>query len=256
MNYLNSKQVDKFHRDGFLIINNTFTKEECDELKKTLIVEIKKGKNILEKSPTKSNDKINYDKVADVPRKINEGLLQDIANRNSKFMSLAKDNRLVSIISQLFGNDIKTYCLYRSTCIFKNSKISSATSWHQDIIYWKGRPNKLSIWISLDKVTKQSGSMHYIPGSHSELYNDILKNGHDRKSIEDYWKSSGENVDESKKVIAELEKGDIVIHHCCVMHGSEPNSLAKERYALIFTYQPSSDNSHHRGGPPEIIKKL
>ena len=70
-----------------------------------------------------------------------------------------------------------------------------------------------------------------------------------------YWKSSGENVDESKKVIAELEKGDIVIHHCCVMHGSEPNSLAKERYALIFTYQPSSDNSNHRVGPPEIIKK-
>ena len=61
MNYLNSKQVDKFHRDGFLIIKNTFTKEECDELKKTLMVEIKKGKDILEKSQTKSNDKINYD---------------------------------------------------------------------------------------------------------------------------------------------------------------------------------------------------
>ena len=29
----------------------------------------------------------------------------------------------------------------------------------------------------------------------------------------------------------------------------------KDRYSLIFTYQPASDNSHHRSGPAELIEK-
>ena len=88
-----------------------------------------------------------------------------------------------------------------------------------------------------------------------------MENGHNRESIEDYWEGKlskslkDQDVDESKKVIAEVEKGDVVIHHCCVLHGAEANILGKERYALIFTYQPGTDTAHHRNGPPELIEK-
>ena len=261
MKLLNSKQIEKYHKDGFLVVKNVFTREECNNFKKILIKEIEKGKDILQKSLNKPEDVIDLNKIADVPRKINEGCLQDIAHRNSKFMSLAKDDRLISIIGQLFGNDVKTYCLYRSTSLFKNSKISSETFWHHDMPYWKGKPNKLSIWISLDKVTKQSGSLRYIPGTHSALYKNILEHGHKTERIADYWKGkfsnalAKKNIDESKKVIAEVEIGDMVIHHCCVLHGAEANILGKERYALIFTYQPGTDTAHHRNGPPELIEK-
>ena len=68
-----------------------------------------------------------------------------------------------------------------------------------------------------------------------------------------HWQKK--NIDESQKVIAEVEIGDMVIHHCCVLHGAEANILGKERYALIFTYQPGTDTAHHRNGPPELIEK-
>ena len=256
MDYLNTQQIEKFRKDGFLVIKNVFTKKECDELKQTLMQEITKGKLALKNTVNNLKDKIDYNKIGDVPRKINEGLLQDIAHRNSKFMSVVKDKRIVNIIGKLFGDEIKEYCLYRSTSIFKNSKISSATAWHQDIIYWKGQPNKITVWFPLDQTEPQGGSMQYIPGTHTKLYEDILKNGHDTKSIEEYWKSPNQHkADENRKVTTKLEKGDIVIHHCCTMHGTEENILGKERYALIFTYQPSTDTSHHRSGKPEIIKK-
>ena len=61
-------------------------------------------------------------------------------------------------------------------------------------------------------------------------------------------------VDHSKKIIAEVETGDIVIFHSWVVHGSEENILKSERYAITFTYQPGKDTSHHRSGPAELIE--
>ena len=79
MNYLSLKQIKKYHKDGFLIVRNVFTKKECHELKKTLIKEIDKGTNILKKSLIRSEKKIDKNKIADIPRGVNEGYLQDIA---------------------------------------------------------------------------------------------------------------------------------------------------------------------------------
>ena len=50
MNYLNSGQIEKYQKNGFLIVKNVFSIKECDELKQELIQEIKKGKDILKKS--------------------------------------------------------------------------------------------------------------------------------------------------------------------------------------------------------------
>ena len=214
MNYLSLKQIEKYHKDGFLIVRNVFTRKECNELKEVLIEEINKGKNILKKSLDAPEEKINKNKIADIPRGVNEGYLQDIAHRSPKFMSLAKDSRLINIIGQIFGNNSKAYYLYRSTSIFKNSDISSKTFWHQDMTYWKGKPNKLTIWISLNKANKQNGSPHYIPGSQNKSYKHVIKGGGKIPLLE------AQDINESQKVIIEVEIGDIIIHGPYVLHGS------------------------------------
>ena len=62
------------------------------------------------------------------------------------------------------------------------------------------------------------------------------------------------NVDEKKRVTVETEKGDVLIHHSMIVHGSVKNVLRKDRYALIFTYQPATDISHHRIGSAKLIE--
>ena len=127
MDYLSSKQIEKYHKDGFLIIKNVFTSKECNVLRTALIEEIDRGKNILKKILSSPEKKIDKNKIANIPSGINEGYLPDIAHRSPKFMSLAKDSRLINIIGQIFGSKSKAYNLYRSTSIFKNSDISSKT---------------------------------------------------------------------------------------------------------------------------------
>ena len=252
MQRLNLKQIERYHEDGFLVVRNFFTIEECDKLKKILIEEISKGQDILKKTPSETIDKIDANKLADIPRMINKGLLQDIAHRNSKFMSLAKDARLITIMNQLFGEEVKAYRLYRSLSVFKNSKIVQKSELHQDMQYWKGESNKASVWISLNKVTKQNGSLCFLPGSHNKLHEHIKKK---REIHNKAFHMEIKNIDQSQKVITEVGIGDIVIFHCCVIHGSEENILGEDRYSLTFTYQPAIDNSHHRDGPAELIEK-
>lgn len=249
MNYLIPKQIEKYQQDGFLVVKSVFMAKECELLKKALIDQINTGKNDLKKYLTSPQKKVDKNKIADIPRGVNDGYLQDIAHRNPDFMNLAKDSRLIDIVGQIFGSNSKEFHLYRSTSIFKNSSISSKTFWHQDMTYWKGDPNKLSVWISLNKVNKQNGSPHYIPGSQRKSFKHIVKGKGKIPLLE------AQDINESEKVIIEADIGDIIIHGPHVLHGSEENVSGEERYAIILTYQPTTDISHHRSGLPELIKR-
>ena len=105
MKFLNTKQIHQYKKDGFLLIKNVFPKHICNEYKKLLIKEIRKGKKIWKKY---ANKKIthNENKLGDIPRGINEGILQDVAHRNSKFMQLAKSTRLKILMGQIFGKKV------------------------------------------------------------------------------------------------------------------------------------------------------
>ena len=253
MNDLNPSQLEKFSKDGFVIVRNIFSKEECSHFKKILLEELDKGKDALKNSPKKSEGGTNSNKVADVPRTLDKGLFQDIAHRNAEFMSLAKDKRLTNILGNIYGEKEKAFYLYLSSSIFKNGEVTDGTQWHQDIPYWKGTDNKTIVWIALDKVTRENGCMKYIPGTHHKKYDHVNAEGHGgmyRKGFID-----PDQVDESEKVLLELEIGDASFHNCRIVHGSEKNTLAKERYALVFVYQSEKDSSHHRDGPAELIPK-
>jgi ectoine hydroxylase-related dioxygenase (phytanoyl-CoA dioxygenase family) len=245
-------QVEQLREDGYVVVKNFFSEKECAHFKKILLDEINKGKEAFKKSPIKPKNEINSNRVADVPRSLHNGLFQDIAHRNSEFMSLAKDQRLINILSKIYGDSIKGFHMYLSSSIFKNFEVTNPTEWHIDMPYWKGTTNKTVVWIPLNKVTKENGCLKYIARSHNKNY--VLE---DSEHVGMYKKGyiNPNRIDESDEVFVELEIGDVAFHHCNIVHGSEENTLKKERYAIIFVYQPGSDTSNHRDGPGVPILK-
>ena len=105
MKYLSLKQIEKYHKDGFLHVKKVFTKKECSNLKKIIQYEISKGKKIYKKFKGKNKKETTYNKnkLADVPRKIDTGFLQDIAHSNPKIMQLAKNIKMIKLVSRIFG---------------------------------------------------------------------------------------------------------------------------------------------------------
>lgn len=236
----------EYNREGYTVIRGLFSPEECLKFKKALLDEIEKGKKELEEE-TKAGGPKNYDreKRGDVPRGIHKGMLQDICYRNPYFMQIAKDERILAHVRPLIGDKL---VMYRSLSVFKPKGYPQPVGWHQDMAYWKGTDKKVSVWISLDDVDGPTGAMKFVPRSHGELIKEtevqnevfsiVLKDKH---------------IDLSKAVTAETKRGDMVMFHSLVFHGSGENETGKDRYTLIYTYQPASDQSNHRSGPPEVV---
>jgi len=238
--------LDQYASDGYAHITSVFSEEECVDFKNELLKQIGLGKKQLEAENNAANQG-GYDrnKIADAPRAIHKGMLQDIADRSRIFMDIAKDERILSCVRPIVGEDI---VMYRSLSVFKPGGHRARVGWHQDMAYWRGDDNKVSVWVSLDDVDKETGAMQFIPGSQKKLFSDTETQDEVFSIV-----VQGKHVDDSQSVVAETKRGDIVLFHSTVIHGSGQNVTGKDRYTLIFTYQPASDQSHHRGGPPTTV---
>lgn len=242
---MNSQELSVYKRDGYFVAKNLFSVEECAIFKKQLLDQVEKGIEALKKDQATGPKNVNRDTIADVPRAINRGMLQDIAHRAPHFMAIAKDPRMVKIASAIVGPDIS---MYRSLSVFKPKGNGREVGWHQDMRYWKGQNNKVSAWISLDRVTKERGAMHFIPGSHHHLIDEVIQQDEVFSLV-----VPAKYIDESKALTEETNIGDVVFFDSQVLHGSAANTTGEDRYSLVFTYQPASDLSHHREGLPELI---
>lgn len=235
-----------YRENGFSLYKNVFSQQECAHLKKCVLEEIDKGKESLLREQSEGGEiKPDREKLADIPRGIHKGMLQDIAHRNSVFMELAHDQRLIDCVSPFLGSDL---VMYRSLSIFKPKSYSGSVGWHQDMGYWRGEKNKISLSICLDDINVDNGALRFISRSQDKLINDLERQNEVFSLV-----VPDKYIDLSKEVIAPAEIGDVVIFHSQVIHSSGTNKSGRDRYNLVFTFQPSSDQSHHREGPPVKI---
>lgn len=116
--------------------------------------------------------------------------------------------------------------------IFKPAKYGAETPWHQDEAYWNPNVylNSLSVWLTLDPATLDSGCMQFIPGSHK---GDVRWHRH----IEDNPLIHGlvtDDVDPSRAVACPLSPGGATFHHSRTLHYTAPNTTDKPRRAYIL----------------------
>src|SRR3954454_12316520 len=109
---------------------------------------------------------------------------------------------------------------------------SGRTAFHQDLPnHPQDRIGTLTIWIALDEVTPEQGSMRFVTGSHHvgplgrgvsdqlEQYPDLL-----------------ERFEMSPPL--HLQPGDATCHDGLTVHGAPPNTGTKPRWSFLLDYFP------------------
>lgn len=122
--------------------------------------------------------------------------------------------------------------LFYDQLFVKEPGTPNPTRWHNDQPYWpiRGR-DILSFWISPDPVTKESGALEFIRGSHKwrkmfqpERFGDTAAHS-DYERNPDYLDMP--DVDATREnydiVTWDLEPGDAYIFHAMTVHGSLGN---------------------------------
>ncbi len=183
-------------------------------------------------------------------------------NRNNAHLTLTCLDELafhpiiLDVVEDLLGAD---FSLWASVLFIKEPQSSGFVSWHQDATYMGMNNNTfLSPWIALSPSNLETGCMSMIPGSHHQH---IVS--HEDTYGEDNILTRGQrvnDVDESKAVNLILEPGQMSVHHCELIHGSQPNKsndrrigFALQSYARHDVVQTIGQNQwqHCRGKPRE-----
>jgi ectoine hydroxylase-related dioxygenase (phytanoyl-CoA dioxygenase family) len=131
------------------------------------------------------------------------------------------DPRILEIANKLLGKDFN----YMGS---DGNYYVGDTGWHSDGGHAAGAPQHLKIAFYLDPLTRDSGALRVIPGSHrnGEGYATDLQ-GHIRQSSE-HWGIEGHDV---PAIALETQPGDIV----CFNHNTKHAAFGGNQYRRMFT---------------------
>ncbi|MEL7255607.1 MAG: phytanoyl-CoA dioxygenase family protein [Pseudomonadota bacterium] len=161
-------------------------------------------------------------------KRVNAHCVMPIAHR------IAADPRVLDVIEGILGPDI---LIWSVEFFIKEPQTESIVSMHQDLTYWGfGAVDQLlTAWIALSPATTASGCMNFVKGSHK---NPILphEDTYDENNLLSRGQEIQVDVAEEDRVPAELQPGQMSLHHGLMIHGSGPNVTDDRRIAVAIRY--------------------
>ncbi|MDP1880897.1 MAG: phytanoyl-CoA dioxygenase family protein [Parachlamydiaceae bacterium] len=265
--YLNSDEIARYQKDGYLVIEHFISNEECDALKLEahniiheyalpLSIEVFRSLN-----RGISQEMHYFEKQASLCIFFNEkafladgslSLPLDVAvtkishalhDINHVFSTFSRQNKIAALISDL---GLTNPLLVQSMMIFKQPKTGNEVSCHQDGTFLYTEPDTtIGLWFALEDTSIDNGCLWVIPGGHSS-------------SLKYRFKITPEkgmhfiNLDDTpweldKMIPLRVSKGSLIVLHGQVPHMSKANISSSIRPAytlhLIDSFsQYSSEN--------------
>ncbi len=129
--------------------------------------------------------------------------------------------------------------------LIKEPKTRQPTVWHHDLTYWPIKGAQVcTLWLALDPVTKETGSVEFVKGSHlwGQRYAPIafrpdLDYGEDLPPVPDIEAMR----DELEFLQFEFEPGDCTLHHGMMVHGAPGNTSGTQRRRAHVTRWAGDD---------------
>lgn len=149
--------------------------------------------------------------------------------------ALPQHPALVAVARQIIGPDV---ALYMNRLLVKDRVWNGPVANHQDIPYFHGSVDKLSVFVPLEPFTAETGNLKFVAGSHR--YGNLGQRG----TIQH------ENFPSMPVVQPDAFPGDVVLATFTVWHFSEAAQIACDRPLLQIAYQPATDGSYF-GEPNE-----
>ncbi len=228
---LTSKEVDNYHRDGYVIIKGFFSMPEIDKLYK-----VATGDQVMRDNAVDLNDQTG--KKTRLTLWFKPG--------NDIYSLLVRSHRMVKSVAKVLDSEAPV-CHFHSKLMQKEPKVGGAWEWHQDYGYWYKNqflyPDQLaSVMIALTEANKANGCLQIIKASHKlgrvnhgfageQVGADMVMVNHALNTLEHMY--------------VELEPGDALFFHPNLLHRSEANLSERPRWSLISCYNSLSNPAYN-----------
>ncbi len=228
---LNDAEVQAFHRDGYVIVKNFFSKKEIDKLYGIAI-----GDNVMRKHAVDLNDQAG--KKTKLTLWFTPG--EDV------YSLLLRSERMVNSVAKLLDSG-SPVCHFHTKLMQKEPKVGGAWEWHQDYGYWYKNqflfPDQLvSVMIALTEANKQNGCLQVIKGSHKL---GRVNHGFAGEQVGADMTMVNHCLETMEHVYVEIEPGDALFFHSNILHRSEANTSDRPRWSIISCYNSLSNPAYN-----------
>ena len=210
---LTDEQIEKYHRDGYLLPNTPlFSPSDFGRLKAIF------EEDLSLYGPDK---------------------LDTIHFRDPRLLEFLLSNTVLDVTEPLIGPDIG---LWSSHFICKLPQVGKATPWHEDSSYWNGKTSTMAgictVWLAIDEATPENGCMRVIPGTHTNGFSQYEK----VDTAQNIFGSQilPEQIDETKAVYFALDPNYFSLHEARFIHGAQANTSNTRRTGYTMRYFPTS----------------
>ena len=255
---ITNQEVDTFHREGWVRLDGLLARELAAEL-------LGRAKEMM---AAPDDGTAAAGSVSDTAQQV-EGLKQvlDVGafydrrylamEGEEPFAGVAFSEQLGTNVQRLTGRNVGIR--YRTDFLACKMPAghggSDPTSWHQDMRFMPhDRAGSVNVWIALDEVTPERGSLRFLSSSHAEGavgWADDLST--ERPDLFDRYELSPP---------LHMKPGDATIHHSYTIHGAPANETDSPRWTYIISYFPSdvrytgAPNPEHDGLGLDVGKRI
>jgi phytanoyl-CoA hydroxylase len=222
---LTQAQIDEYNRIGAIVVPNVLSADEVHELRR-----------VTEEFVQKSRTLTSHDEIYDLEdshsakeprvRRIKSPHLHHLA-----YGRLLKHPGIVSVLRDLWGEDIR---FDAAKLNMKSAGFGAAVEWHQDWAFYPHTNDDLAaVGVMMDDMALENGPLMVVPGTHLGPIFDHHADGRFCGAMD----PSRGDVDFNQALALTGPAGSITIHHVRAVHGSAPNTSAKERRLLLLQYR-------------------
>lgn len=224
---LADEQLAQFARDGFLVIDNFTTPEECASVKEIY------DRLFAARSGRESGDQFD---LAGSDEEGKEAKLPQILSPHKYAPELTETLAWANagaLLRQIYGTE---EIGYGDHAILKPARNGAPTPWHQDEAYWD--PNvkyrSLSIWLPLQDTDIEMGCMWFVPGSHKKEIVPHRPIGGDSR-VHGLELDPTFEIDLSTAVACPIPAGSVTVHDSRTLHYAAGNQTDTPRRAWILS---------------------
>ncbi len=219
---LSDEQLKQFKRDGFLLLRDFASKDECEAILEVALEELQ-----AKREPIESEGEY----LEDSSRQGTLRRLRQVYQRSPIFAQWMHHPKIRPILKQIVAETPVLALAHHNSIMTKMPHQSSQTCWHQDIRYWHfSDDNLVSVWLALGDEEAQNGVLEFIPASHTMTF---AKECFDEKL---YFLDNLANkplID--TKVSYDLHQGDVVLFHAKTLHRANANQTDKPKISFVYT---------------------
>ena len=212
----------RFQQDGFVHLERFLAPSEIDWLDEALDRYVRDV--VPELPPTDA-----FYETAGERRALKQ--LQRIEEHDAALGALREWSKIVELAESLLGGPVVSTGV---EWFDKPPGLNRSTPPHQDGYYFCLVPDEaITMWIALDDIDRHNGCLRYVRASHAQPVRH-----HGRSKVRGFSQTIVDFGDDdlAQEYVAELRRGDVLVHHSNTIHWAEENRSQRHRRsaALVF----------------------